>query len=155
MNQRVFVIAAVLVCGMMADASAQEPVTYPAKGQGREQMEKDKYQCYNWAKQQTGFDPMQPAAQPRTGARSGSGAARGAAGGAALGAAGGAIGGEAGKGAAIGAAAGGIIGGVRTRRERRQEAEVQQQQAAASNNARGGYNRAFAACMEGRGYTVR
>ena len=38
---------------------AQELVIYPAKGQSQEQMDKDKYECYSWAKQQSGFDPMQ------------------------------------------------------------------------------------------------
>ena len=37
---------------------------YPAKGQSKEQQGKDKYQCYDWAKQQTGFDPMSPPTQP-------------------------------------------------------------------------------------------
>jgi len=32
-------------------------VIYPAKGQSQDQMENDKYECYSWAKQQTGFDP--------------------------------------------------------------------------------------------------
>ena len=32
---------------------------YPAKGQSNDQMEKDKFECYTWAKGQTGFDPMQ------------------------------------------------------------------------------------------------
>ncbi len=155
MKQGIIFIAAAILFVMAADASGQEPVTYPAKGQGQEQMEKDKYQCYGWAKKQTGFDPMQPQAQPQTSSRPRSSAVRGAAGGAALGAAGGAIAGDAGKGAAIGAATGGIIGGARMRRERQQEADMQQQQAAAYSNERGGYNRAYAACMEGRGYTVR
>jgi hypothetical protein len=31
---------------------AQELVIYPAKGQSAEQMDKDKYECYTWAKQQ-------------------------------------------------------------------------------------------------------
>lgn len=30
----------------------------PAKGQSNEQLEKDKFSCYGWAKQQSGFDPM-------------------------------------------------------------------------------------------------
>ena len=38
---------------------AQEPFIYPDKGQSAEQQEKDKYECYAWAKGQTGFDPMQ------------------------------------------------------------------------------------------------
>jgi len=39
-------------------ASAQ-PFIYPSKGQTAQQEEKDKYACYGWASQQTGFDPAQ------------------------------------------------------------------------------------------------
>ena len=39
-------------------AVADELFIYPTKGQSHEQMEKDKYDCYQWAKGQTGFDPM-------------------------------------------------------------------------------------------------
>jgi hypothetical protein len=36
---------------------------YPNKGQSQKQQDKDKYDCYSWAKKQTGFDPMaQPSA---------------------------------------------------------------------------------------------
>ena len=43
---------------------AQDPFIYPDKGQSNEQMEKDKYECYSWAKGQTGFDPMQVLTAP-------------------------------------------------------------------------------------------
>ena len=39
---------------------SQDMYVFPNKGQSQETMEKDKYQCYQWAKQQTGFDPSQP-----------------------------------------------------------------------------------------------
>ena len=65
--------------------------------------------------------------------------------GAALGAGVGAIAGDAGKGAAAGAVVGGVAG-------RRRSMAAQQQQQEATRSA---YDRAFAACMEGRGYTVR
>jgi GT2 family glycosyltransferase len=55
---------------------------------------------------------------------------------------------NAGKGAAIGAATGALVGGMR-RRDQQREAEASQAQAA---NA---YGRAYAACLEGRGYTVK
>jgi hypothetical protein len=45
------------VC-LVSPVWAQDPIVYPAKGQSEDQMEKDKYQCYSWAKNQTGFDPM-------------------------------------------------------------------------------------------------
>ena len=76
-----------------------------------------------------------------------------------MGAIGGAIGGDAGKGAAIGAATGAAIGGMRRRSEIRAEQQAYQNQAAATQNAnaqgKANFDRAFAACMTGRGYTVR
>ncbi len=135
---------------------AQEPIIYPAKGQSNEQMEKDKYECYSWAKQQTGFDPMQAQqAPPPTGGGSGGQVIKGAAVGAAGGAAIGAIAGNAGKGAAIGAVSGTMIGGIRKNANQKKQAEAQQQQAAAVAAGRSAYSRAFGACLEGRGYTVK
>jgi hypothetical protein len=135
---------------------------YPNKGQSQKQQDKDKYECYNWAKQQTGFDPMaQPTATapPPTQEASRGGVVRGAGRGALVGVAAGAIGGDAGKGAAIGAVAGGLLGGMRRRDQARQEAQAQDQwanqQAANYQHNRSNYNRAFSSCMEGRGYTVK
>jgi hypothetical protein len=34
---------------------------YPRSGQSQEQQAADRYECHNWAKGQTGFDPTQPA----------------------------------------------------------------------------------------------
>src|SRR5210317_2556787 len=44
---------------LVSHVQAQEIIVYPAKGQSQEQMEKDKFECYSWAKGQTGFDPME------------------------------------------------------------------------------------------------
>lgn len=143
-------------------ALSKELFVYPNKDQSKEQMEKDKYECYRWAKEQTGFDPMQQAEttalaskeEPKRG-----GLLRGAAKGAAVGAVGGAIAGDAGKGAAAGAATGGLLSGMRRRKEakRQQEAEKKQAQekAASYQQERDAYDRAYGACLEGRGYTVK
>ena len=56
---KVTILLTGLLMGMNL-AFAQEPIIYPAKGQNSQQMEKDKGECYVWAKGQTGFDPMQP-----------------------------------------------------------------------------------------------
>jgi hypothetical protein len=141
---------------------AQDPIIYPNKGQSAEQQEKDKFDCYNWAKGQTGFDPMQvpTATAPPPGQQAPqSNAVRGAAGGALAGVAVGAIAGDAGKGAAIGAASGALIGGMRRRDQQQQQQNAQQQweqeQTANYANQRNNYNRAYGACLEGRGYTVK
>ena len=138
------------------------PIIYPSKGQTSQQQEMDRFQCYTWAKETSGFDPMAPVqatAPPPPAQAPVGGAGKGAAGGAVVGLAAGSLSGEAGKGAAIGAAAGGLIGGMR-RREQVQRQMVAQEQYAAQQEAaytqkRNTYNRAFTACMEGRGYTVQ
>jgi hypothetical protein len=140
----------------VAVARAQNnPVIYPARGQSPQQQEKDKYECYTWAKNQTGFDPMQAhqaAPPPSSGGHEVlKGGAVGAAGGAAVGA----IAGSAGKGAAIGAVGGALFGGIKKHQKKQQQEEVQQQQAASIAAGRSEYNRAYAACLEGRGYTVK
>lgn len=150
---------------LAAPAVADEVFFYPTKGQSSEQLEKDKMECYSWAKGQTGFDPMAPAPTPDASAaaqaedaRRGS-AARGAARGAAVGAAGGAIGGDAGKGAAVGAGAGAVAGRARANRNAR-EAQAQAQsdyeaRLAAYDDERAKWQRAASACMEGRDYSVK
>src|SRR5262249_54444645 len=89
-------VAVLVVVAAALVAYAQEQIIYPAKGQSAQQQDKDKYECYGWAKGQTGFDPMAlpvtstPA--PEAGGRSvAGGALGGAAGGAAVGAVGGLI----------------------------------------------------------------
>jgi len=152
------------VAGLVAVPAvwAQDPIVYPMKGQSAEQQEKDKYECYNWAKGQAGFDPMQvptatapPPSQQSEGPGLVGGAARGALGGLAIGA----IAGDAKKGAAYGAAAGGLFGGMQRNDKRRQNEQQQQQwanqQAANYASQRNNYNRAYSACLEGRGYTVK
>ncbi|MCC7211058.1 MAG: hypothetical protein IT451_04310 [Candidatus Brocadia sp.] len=129
----------------------QNLIIYPAKGQSQEQMEKDKFDCYSWAKQQTGVDPMVASAASQHPAGSQGSTVRGAARGAAVGAGIGAIAGDAGKGAAVGAA----FGGLRGHRQRREAEQIQQHQAAQSNQRIDEYNRAYSACLESKGYTVK
>jgi hypothetical protein len=151
-----------LVALVAGPVLAQDPIVYPAKGQSEEQMEKDKFDCYTWAKKQTGFDPMKvpeaTEAPPREEGKKG-GLLKGALGGAALGAAVGAIAGDAGAGAGIGAATGGLFGSMRRKNqvENQQQAEQEwaQEQTAQYAQRRDGYNRAYDACLEGRGYTVK
>lgn len=118
---------------------------YPTRGQSPQQQQKDQGECHVWATQQSGVNPgaMAPPPTGPTGQVVG-GAARGAM----IGVVGGAIGGDAGKGAAIGAATGALVGGFR-RVDQRRAAEQSQAQASAA------YSRANAACLEGRGYTVK
>jgi hypothetical protein len=158
-------IASVALCIAMS-ASAAELYIYPQKGQSAQQQEKDKFECYGWAKGQSGFDPMAPpttrtAPPKREGGSVAGGAVGGAAGGAAVGAVAGAIRGKGGVGktAAIGAGAGGLIGGMgaagRNAKDEKNQRDWEQQEANAYAQRRSEYNRAYAACLEGRGYTVK
>jgi hypothetical protein len=125
------VLSAVLVGG----AVLARPVAYPAKGQSQQQQQKDDGACYSWAKSNTGIDPAALAANqppPPSGPAVG--------------------GGQRLRGAARGAVGGTMLGGARARND---------QQAAAANNqaqAQGAmdtFNRAWGACMQGRGYSVK
>ena len=155
-------ICLVMALVVIPPVFAQEPFIYPEEGQSADQQEKDKLECYTWAKGQTGFDPMQmptaTTAPPQQGTQQSS-AVRGAAGGALVGVTAGAIAGDAGKGAAIGAASGALIGGMRRRDQQRQQQQAEQQWAEQETanyaNQRNNYNRAYGACLEGRGYTVK
>ena len=137
---------------------------FPAKNQTTQQQANDETYCFGWAKTQTGIDPMnikpqapdqQAAANAADNATQGArvgGAARGAAGGAVIGA----IAGDAGTGAAAGAAAGVMAGGAARRQARRDAQSAAQQQAQASvAQQKAAYNKAFSACMEGKGYTIK
>lgn len=137
--------------------TGSDAIIYPTQGQDQAQQEQDEYQCYAWAKGQSGFDPMaRPTASappPQQEARQG-GVVRGAARGAIVG---GIIDGS--DGAKTGAAAGAAVGGMRrvdqNRRQVQQQAQWEQQQMAEYEAGRSTYDRAFAACLEGRGYTVK
>lgn len=132
-------------------------VVFPSNSQSQHQQKVDEFECYKWAMDQTGIDPLNlPKIEVEvqsgpTGAAVG-GAARGAIAGVAIGA----IAGDAGKGAAIGATA----GGMRGVRKGRQAQAQQNQQAEASATAseeevKNNFKKAFAACMEGKGYTIK
>jgi len=154
----VFGLTFVLVC----PAFAQQQYVYPQKGQSDEQQKKDEYECRSWAVKQTGFDPIQAAqalqqqaAQEPAGAQRGSGA-RGAARGAVAGAAIGSLDGEAGKGAGVGAAAGAVAARGQSRRQAQQQQAQTQQQASSQESAKQqNYLKARAACLEGKGYSVK
>lgn len=132
------------------------PIVYPAKGQSAAQQSKDDGECIAWAKQNSGYDPANPAqtapapaAQPATPR---GGVAKGAAAGAVVGAVGDNDVGEA-------AVKGAVVGGVaqRSRKRGQQEAATAQNQASqqAQQEQASTYQRAYGACMSGRGYTVQ
>jgi len=154
---------------------------YPKNQQNADQQLKDESECYGMARQRTGIDAQAPppqglseeekklaqqqAAENAKQAQGGRvrGAARGAAGGAAIGA----IAGDAGKGAGAGAVAGTMRGGAQQRQANAQSKEQAAAQTAAGQkkaeeemlrNHQAGvdtFQRAFAACMDARNYSVK
>lgn len=141
---------------LLAGGAIAQQFVYPAKGQSPEQQKSDEAACYQWAVQQTGFDPAKappPAAAPKppttaTGTTPGAGV-RGAARGAVVGEI---VGDNAGAGAAAGAVA------ARGQSRRQNTAQAQQQQQSAQQQQSGQqatFAKARAACLEGRGYTVK
>ena len=155
-SRRYPVALLIAMISFTAAALAQQPFVYPAKGQSQEKMASDKAECQSWATQQTGFDPMKEATtQPAPSQQSQRGGVlRGGARGAAAGAAVGAIAGNAGEGAAIGAASGGLLAGAKRRQQQKAEQQTQAQQAQVHSQQVGNFQRAYGACLKGRGYSV-
>ncbi|BAU65690.1 hypothetical protein STA3757_30790 [Stanieria sp. NIES-3757] len=126
-----------LTIAATGNSFAEAQQVYPAQGQSNEQQARDQQECSNWATSQTGY---RPSGNSSSGGIVSDTALRGAARGAGLGAIGGLIGGNIGTGAAIGAAIGGADGGIRNQEQKGHRKE---------------FDRAFAACMNGRGYSVK
>jgi hypothetical protein len=141
---------------MFAAGVSAQTFVYPSKGQSPQQQQKDEGECHTWAVQQSKYDPANPPkqaapAQPpttATGTTPGAGA-RGAARGAVVGEV---VGGDARTGAAAGAIA------ARGQSRRQNAAQAQQQQQASTQQDQAGitaYQKARAACLDGRGYSVK
>jgi hypothetical protein len=129
---------------------------YPQKSQTPEQQATDESACYASAQQQTGIDPSAPPPAPKEADKKKGGAVKGAAGGAAGGAAVGAIAGDAGEGAAIGATAGAVHGRRQQKKANKQaEQQAQQQGQAQQQQTLDTFRRAFSACVDSKGYSVK
>lgn len=139
---------------------------YPQQGQGPQQQAQDRYECYLWAKRQTGFDPSAVRPPTRASVRvvpvpaPGHDTAVGTMTGAVLGAAVSRPG-NMGAGAVIGAVAGAVLGAASDQsRQRAADAEqariddMQARRAAQSDAQLQSYRRALKACLQGRGYSV-
>jgi hypothetical protein len=139
-------------------SQAMKLYVFPSKNQSKQKQKEDEFECYKWAVEQSGIDPLNLPKKDSVVVQSGptgagvKGAARGAAAGAAIGA----ISGDAGEGAAIGAIAGGLAG----RRQGKQAQAQANQQAEAQANAKqegmkDSFKKAFSVCIEGKGYTIK
>jgi Glycine zipper 2TM domain len=151
-------------------ATAPVPVQvyfYPIRNQGPAQQDRDRYECYVWARKQTGFDPSAPqlaphqrlevAPMPPAGHDTAVGAATGAVLGAVV-----SPPGRTAEGAAVGAVAGAIAGAASDAARQEQAERLQQrvdqreaQRRASLEQRAHNYRRAMTACLEARGYRVR
>ncbi len=140
----------------------QKIFVYPTNGQSPEQTDRDRYECHNWAVQQTGVDPSRSDANPyervvvQPANPPGTGTAVGAIGGAILGAL---IAGprNAGAGLLLGGATGAIVGTASdaSAQQYANQTQAQINESMATGRARAdSYRRALGACLQGRGYTI-
>ena len=151
-----------------APQASTEVYFYPLYGQSPAQQDRDRYECYLWAVDQTGFDPSATGVAPHQRVvvepvqPDGQNTAIGAVAGALVGAAIGSSSDRTGQGAVIGAVAGALLGAasdaavqqeaaVATRRLDRDAAR----RSAAVEHKANDYRRAMKACLEGRGYSVQ
>lgn len=140
---------------------------YPTKGQSKDQQERDRYECYNWAKKQSGYDPSQKQLAPhqrievQSATPPGSDTAAGAVTGAVIGS----ILSprhDRGHSMVFGAITGAILGAASEQAKQEHAEQIQQhydakdaQRYAELERQANDYRRAMSACLEGRGYTVR
>jgi len=140
---------------------------YPAHGQSKKQQDRDRYECYQWASDQTGFDPGKVQLAPpqhtvvKSTAAPGSDAAAGAVGGAIVGSMMSSRH-DSGFGMVFGAITGAMLGAASDEERAREARQVQRHYNAEESRKyaqlerkAGEYRRAMTACLEGRGYTVR
>jgi uncharacterized protein YcfJ len=158
MNLSISLLCLIFVAGLALTSTAgAAPIVYPAKGQSQQQQSKDKGECSQWAIQQTGVDPAQLAEESSSGEvyQRHHNALGGAARGSLLGLVGGAIAGDAGKGAAIGAGIGALGGAMRGRQDLDAQHQAYDNAHAEQKAKLQTYDRAYSACLTGRGYTVQ
>jgi hypothetical protein len=118
-------------------------------------MERDEYACHQWATKDTGVDPEALAeaklAAPTPSEPHGGEGLRGAG----MGAAGGAMEGDTAGGAARGFGIGRMVSVIRAKKQLREQQSSGSNDAAQLQTQLDKYDRAYAACLTGRGYSVK
>jgi len=149
-----------------SDASADIYI-YASHGQTDKQLDRDRYECHNWAVAQSHYNPSDPhlaphqqiqvVAAPPPGHDTVAGAISGAVAGAII-----AGPHDPGGGAVIGAIAGGAMGAASDHARQKEAEGINAHNNAQSQDERArletqasNYRRAISACLEGRGYTVK
>ncbi len=182
---------ATLVCALCASAALADPAAappgepaveaegpavagseifvYAARGQTDKQLDRDRYECHNWAVAQSHYNPSDPHLAPHQqiqvvavpASSPGRDTVDGAVAGAMIGAA---IGSphDAAQGAVVGAIAGGAMGAASDSARKNEAARASSYNSAQAQAERArlekqasDYKRAISACLEGRGYTLK
>lgn len=148
-------------------AASADIYVYAAHGQTDKQLDRDRYECHNWAVLQSHYNPSDPhlaphqqiqvVAAPPAGRDTVAGAISGAVTGAII-----AGPHNQGEGAMIGAIAGGTMGAMSDSARQKEAQRINNSNAAQEQAERArletqasNYRRAISACLEGRGYTVK
>jgi len=150
-----------------ANTAESDLYVYPTKGQTEKQLDRDRYECHNWAVAQSHYNPSDTHLAPHQQVRvvemppPGRDTAVGAMTGAVIGSS---VAGprDSGTGAVAGAIVGAMIGAsseaARNKEamgaNSRMSADAQAERARLERQA-ADYRRAISACLEGRGYTVK
>ena len=151
----------------VATTAGSDVYVYPSKGQTEKQLDRDRYECHNWAVAQSHYNPSDTHLAPHQQVRvvgmppPGRDTAVGAMTGAVIGSS---VAGrhDSGQGAVAGAIVGAVIGASSDAARQknanaansRVSAEAQAERARLERQA-ADYRRAISACLEGRGYTVK
>ena len=124
-------IAAVVLAlfTLVTPAAAEDPIVYPAKGQSAEKQQQDEIECHEWATKDTGIDPVALAEKSLSAPAPTAPAKR-----------------------AFGL--GGLRAALEAKRQMREQKPAATQDNAAMQNQLDKYDRAYKACLTGRGYTV-
>ena len=152
---RTFMLVCAVGVVFAAPARAEEPVVYPVRGQSAQQQERDQYECHEWATKETGVDPLALAEQKLSTTPTPGSKGHGAAGSAGVGAIRGATEGDAAAGAARGFGIGRMISVLRAKKQLREHQSADAQESTALHDQLDKYDRAYGACLTGRGYTVK
>lgn len=133
---------------------------YPSQGQSESQLDRDRYECNDWAVRQSHYDPSDVHNETRvrvvtepSGANTAVGAVTGAVVGSLLAGPRDAFGG-----AVVGGVAGAMLGAASDNAQQQQARREQRQYDARYAHGAAyaqAYRRAISACLEGRGYTVK
>lgn len=143
MRTLLFILGVLIAGGLAANPILAEEFAYPKKGQSEAQQHQDRLDCSTWASQQSGYTSGAAASPSSEQNRMSPGFGRGMMRGRMIG--------EADGNSEGGMMAGGGAGMLR-RKLMEKRAEEKHEKSDSGGNA--AYNRAFKACMEGRGYSV-